>query len=58
MGTDLCRYGEQEAGSYGYHPKGPHIHLDDEELPYIFRDLDQLVEDFRNLVTEHLGVEI
>jgi len=41
-----------------YHPKGPHIHIDDLEMPYEFKDLDQLVDDFRSLVTEHMGVQI
>jgi hypothetical protein len=41
-----------------HHPKGPHIHVNDEELPYAFTDLDQLVIDFRRLVNEHLGVQI
>jgi hypothetical protein len=41
-----------------HHPKGPHIHVDDDELPYEFTNLDQLVHDFRRLVTEHLGVQI
>ena len=41
-----------------HHPKGPHIHVDDDELPYEFTNIDQLVHDFRRLVTEHLGVQI
>ncbi|MDX9730516.1 MAG: hypothetical protein RBT63_01990 [Bdellovibrionales bacterium] len=41
-----------------HHPKGPHIHVDDAELPYDFRGLDQLVVDFRQLITEHMGVKI
>ena len=41
-----------------HHPKGPHIHVDDQELPYEFRDLDALVNDFRKLITEHMGVQI
>jgi hypothetical protein len=41
-----------------HHPKGPHIHIDDDELPYDFIGLDELVTDFRRLVTEHLGVQI
>lgn len=41
-----------------HHPKGPHIHIDDAELPYDFRGLDQLVVDFRRLITEHMGVKI
>lgn len=41
-----------------HHPKGPHIHIDDDELPYEFRGLDQLVTDFRQLIVEHMGVNI
>jgi hypothetical protein len=41
-----------------HHPKGPHIHIDDQELAYGFTDLDQLVMDFRKLVTEHMGVQL
>jgi hypothetical protein len=41
-----------------HHPKGPHIHIDKQELPYQFLGLDELVRDFRKLVTEHLGVQL
>lgn len=41
-----------------HHPKGAHIHIDRDELPYEFKGLDQLVIDFRRLVVEHLGVQI
>ena len=41
-----------------HHPKGPHIHIDDEELPYEFLGLDQLIADFRRFIYEYLGVHI
>jgi len=41
-----------------HHPKGPHVHIDNLEFPYEFVNLDQLVDDFRSLVTEHMGVQI
>ncbi len=41
-----------------HHPKGSHIHIDDDEMPYDFQGLDQLVADFRRLINEHLGVQI
>lgn len=41
-----------------HHPKGPHIHIDEIEMPYDFVNLDQLVDDFRKLVTEHMGVQL
>ena len=41
-----------------HHPKGPHYHIDDMQMPYIFTNLDQLVNDFRKLVTEHMGAQL
>lgn len=41
-----------------HHPKGPHIHIDADELPYEFSGLDKLISDFRQLITEHMGVQI
>lgn len=41
-----------------HRPKGPHIHIDSDEMPYKFRDLDKLISDFRQLIAEHLGVQI
>ena len=41
-----------------HHPKGPHIHIDDEEIEYDFKNEDSLVEDFKRLVLEHLGVKL
>lgn len=41
-----------------HHPKGPHIHFDSDEISYDFTGLDQLISDFRRLVTEHMGVQI
>ena len=41
-----------------HHPKGQHLHIDDLEMPYEFVDLDQLIDDFRSLVTEHMGAHI
>ena len=41
-----------------HHPKGPHLHLDDAELPYEYKSDDSLIDDFKKLVLEHLGVSI
>ncbi|MBI3012803.1 MAG: hypothetical protein HYY63_04185 [Elusimicrobia bacterium] len=41
-----------------HHPKGPHIHLDERELPYTFININCLIEDFKKLVFEHLEVKI
>lgn len=38
--------------------KGPHIHVDDEELPYTFVDEARLLKDFRALVETYMGVAI
>ncbi len=41
-----------------HHPKGPHIHLDKQEIRYQYKDEDQLINDFKSLVLEHMGVKI
>lgn len=41
-----------------HHPKGPHVHVDDKELPYLYVDESRLIEDFRALVLEYMGVQI
>lgn len=41
-----------------HHPKGPHIHIGDEELPYEYIDQDRLIDDFRQLVLERMGVKL
>ncbi len=41
-----------------HHPKGPHIHIDNTELPYEFMSEDKLIEDFKSLVFEHLEIKI
>lgn len=41
-----------------HHPKGPHMHLDDAELPYEYKSDDKLIEDFKAIVLEHMGVAI
>jgi hypothetical protein len=52
------RVGGKKVIMDNHHPKGPHVHIDDTELPYEFVDLDKLVEDFRRLITETMGVQI
>lgn len=39
-------------------PKGHHYHLDDEEYNYNYQGMDQLIEDFKLLVKNHMGVEL
>ena len=41
-----------------HHPKGPHIHLDEREIPYRYVDEERLVKDFKTLVLEHMGVKL
>lgn len=41
-----------------HHPKGPHVHFDDKEVGYKFVSKDALFTDFKNLVLDHLGVQI
>ncbi len=41
-----------------HHPKGDHIHIEDEEIPYIFQSPEKIIEDFKILVLEHLGVKL
>ncbi|MFC2074796.1 hypothetical protein ACFLRA_00810 [Bdellovibrionota bacterium] len=41
-----------------HHPKGPHIHFNDKEIPYEFSNDDKLIEDFKKLVLEHMGVKL
>lgn len=41
-----------------HYPKGPHIHLNDQELPYDFIDEDKLIKDFKELVLINMEVKI
>ena len=41
-----------------HHPKGHHVHLDDQERPYEFKNSDLLVDDFKAMVLQHLEVNL
>lgn len=41
-----------------HHPKGPHIHLNDQEISYHYMGEEKLIEDFKNLVLTHMEVKI
>jgi hypothetical protein len=41
-----------------HHPKGPHIHINDDESDYEYISDDKLIEDFEKLVLQHLGVKL
>ena len=38
-----------------HHPKKPHIHLDNIELPYDFIDTSKLIDDFKLFIFQHFG---
>lgn len=56
----ICK--DMRTGSYvlmdNHHPKGPHIHINNEEYGYHFSDDDTLIEDFKKLVFKELGVKL
>ncbi len=39
-------------------PKGPHVHIDNKEIPYSYCDVDTLIENFKKLIFEHMGVKL
>lgn len=41
-----------------HHPKGHHIHLDEQQQQYDFRDSDRLIDDFKALVLQHMEVKL
>lgn len=41
-----------------HHPKGPHVHLNGEEIPYKYVDEERLIKDFRALVLQNMGLKI
>lgn len=41
-----------------HHPKGPHIHVNEQEFSYEYISDDQLIEDFKLLVLKELGVKL
>jgi hypothetical protein len=41
-----------------HHPKEPHVHLDEEEFPYRFKNKDTLLKDFKRLVLERFGEKL
>jgi hypothetical protein len=42
--------GHVVVGFDNHKPKGPHLHLEGQEVPYAFTTLEQLIEDFWELV--------
>jgi len=41
-----------------HYPKKPHLHIDDVEHPYKFKDTTTLIDDFKKQVESHFGVEL
>jgi hypothetical protein len=41
-----------------HQPKGHHYHIDEDEYKYEFRGIDELFNDFRSFVKEHMGVDV
>jgi hypothetical protein len=41
-----------------HHPKKPHVHLDERELPYQFISTAKLLDDFRNYIFQHFGEKL
>ncbi len=41
-----------------HHPKGHHVHVDIQELPYEYEGDEKLIADFKKFVLEHMGVAI
>ena len=41
-----------------HHPKGPHIHVNDRQFDYEYRNDENLLEDFKELVSKVLGVKL
>jgi hypothetical protein len=41
-----------------HHPKGPHIHIGDDEHTYRYVNDEQLIEDFKKHVLQELGVNL
>ncbi len=41
-----------------HHPKGPHVHVNDAEFAYDFVNEEKLVQDFKGVVFEQMGVQL
>ena len=41
-----------------HYPKGHHRHVDEKEMPYDYLGLEQLIQDFRDLVNSEMGVKL
>ena len=41
-----------------HHPKGPHIHVNDDEFKYDYVNDEKLIEDLQKRVLKELGVKL
>ena len=41
-----------------HHPKKPHVHIGEEEIPYKFKNKEVLLRDFKRLVFETFGEKL
>jgi hypothetical protein len=41
-----------------HHPKGPHVHINENEFLYEYLNDEQLIVDFQNYVLKELGVKL
>lgn len=41
-----------------HHPKGPHVHVNEQEFAYEYVSDDQLIADFEMFVLKELGVKL
>lgn len=41
-----------------HQPKGPHVHLGQEEISYEYVDDERLLTDFKLFVLQHMGVKL
>lgn len=41
-----------------HQPKGPHIHINDGEFDHVYKNEDQLLNDFEHLIYVHMGVKL
>lgn len=41
-----------------HYPKGPHVHLDNDEISYEYVSDAKLISDFKRFVLNHMGVKL
>ena len=41
-----------------HHPKGPHLHIDEQEVPYEFQSEERLISDFKEIVLQKMRIKL